>query len=254
MFEVPEEATRLTVYLSSNAHQGGHALYRVIIELARSSDLAGGSVFAAVESLGSHGRFHDVTNEYTSAGSPLIIELIDERKAIARFVEKLQPIVQSALMIQQPVRIWHRSAKRAWDGTGQTLCSSQAPGLTGVQAMTKLPANARRVTIYFGSADHDQGGNLGTAMLETCRALGLAGATLSRGIMGFGASSVVHKAHLLGISDDLPEKLEVVEEPGACARLIEAVEPMLGGCLIVVEEVSVVRSTPAGPGAEPKPC
>ncbi len=116
-----------------------------------------------------------------------------------------------------------------------------------------IEGGARRVTIYVGSQDTWHGKNLAAAIVEHCRALGLAGATLTRGIMGFGKNSRIHRAHLLGLSDDLPERIEVVDSPGRIEALLPALDEMVGGGLIVVEEVWVVRyaadpAHPSGPG------
>ena len=71
--------------------------------------------------------------------------------------------------------------------------------------------------------------------------MGMAGATLTRGIMGFGKNSRIHRAHLLGLSDDLPERIEVVDRPERIDPLLPALDEMVGGGLIVVEDVQVVR-------------
>ena len=76
----------------------------------------------------------------------------------------------------------------------------------------KIEGEGKRMTVYVGSADTWKGRNLAVAIIERCREMGLAGATVSRGVMGFGKHSVIHKAHLLGLSDDLPEKIEVVDQ------------------------------------------
>jgi PII-like signaling protein len=116
-----------------------------------------------------------------------------------------------------------------------------------------IEGEARRVTIYVGSQDTWHGQNLAAAIVERCRALGLAGATLTRGIMGFGKNSRIHRAHLLGLSDDLPERIEVVDNPERIEALLPALDEMIGGGLIIVEEVRVVRyaaasAPPSGPG------
>ena len=63
-----------------------------------------------------------------------------------------------------------------------------------------LHGQAQRLTIYIGSSDTWHGRNLALAIVEKCRSEGIAGATVSRGLMGFGKQSRVHKAHLLGLS------------------------------------------------------
>ena len=99
----------------------------------------------------------------------------------------------------------------------------------------------QRVTVYIGSADTWHGRNLALAIVEQCRAMGLAGATVSRGVMGFGKQSVIHRAHFLGLSEDLPEKIEVVDRAEEIERLLPVLDSMIGGGLIVVEDVRIVR-------------
>jgi PII-like signaling protein len=77
----------------------------------------------------------------------------------------------------------------------------------------KIEREGKRVTVYVGSADTWHGRNLAVAIVEQCRAMGMAGATASRGVMGFGKHSVIHRAHFLGLSEDLPEKNEIVDRP-----------------------------------------
>ena len=59
--------------------------------------------------------------------------------------------------------------------------------------------------------------------------------------MGFGKHSRIHRAHLFGLSDDLPEKIEIVDRPERIATLLPVLEDMVSGGLIVVENVHVVR-------------
>jgi uncharacterized protein len=104
-----------------------------------------------------------------------------------------------------------------------------------------IEGDARRVTIYVGSRDTWHGKNLAESIVERARALGLAGATMVRGIMGFGKNSRIHRAHLLGLSDDLPERIEIVDCPERIDEHLPVLEEMVGAGLIVVEDVRVVR-------------
>ena len=113
-----------------------------------------------------------------------------------------------------------------------------------------IEGDARRLTIYVGSRDTWHGKNLAAAIVERCRALGMAGATLTRGIMGFGKNSRIHRAHFLGLSDDLPERIEVVDSPERIDALLPALDEMVGAGLIVVEDVKVIRYR-EGPAGRP---
>ncbi len=100
---------------------------------------------------------------------------------------------------------------------------------------------AQKVTIYVGSQDLWHGRNLAVAIVERCRELGLAGATMSRGVMGFGKHSRIHRAHLLGLSDDLPERIEVIDSPERIALILPILNEMVDGGLVLVQDVEVVH-------------
>jgi PII-like signaling protein len=104
-----------------------------------------------------------------------------------------------------------------------------------------IEGEARRATVYIGSSDTWHGTNLAVAIVERCRKLGFAGATVCRGIMGFGKTSRIHRAHLLGFSEDLPERVEIIDRPDRIEALLPVLEEMVSGGLIVVEDVHVAR-------------
>src|SRR5690348_8631411 len=111
-----------------------------------------------------------------------------------------------------------------------------------------IEGEAQRLTIYVGSGDTWHGQNLALAIVERCRSLGLAGAMACRGVMGFGKNSRIHRAHFLGLSEDLPERIEVIDRPERLAPIVPTLEEMVGGGLIILEDVHVIRyGDPAGP-------
>ena len=89
------------------------------------------------------------------------------------------------------------------------------------------------------------------ALLRLFRERGLAGATVLRGVQGFGASGRLHTTHLLELSLDLPLVVEVVDEEAAIQRLLPELDEMIGGGLVTLERVRVVlhRAAPPPPPA-----
>jgi PII-like signaling protein len=99
--------------------------------------------------------------------------------------------------------------------------------------------------VFIGESDKYDGKPLYEALLERFRKKGLAGATVLRGIAGFGASSKVHTDKVLRLSLDLPLIIEVVEDEAAIQQILPDLEQMMGGGLITLERANVILYRPA---------
>jgi PII-like signaling protein len=104
-----------------------------------------------------------------------------------------------------------------------------------------IEGSAQKLTIYIGSQDTWHGRNLGAAIIEHCRAKGLGGATMTRGNMGFGKNSLIHRASVLGLSDDMPERIEVIDRHERIAEILPILEEMVGAGLMIVQDVHVIQ-------------
>ncbi len=100
--------------------------------------------------------------------------------------------------------------------------------------------------IFIGESDKWHHRPLADALVERLRAEGFAGATVFRGIAGFGARSHLHSAHILRLSEDLPVVIEVVDTEAHMGRLEALVEEMVGQGLVTLEKVRVLRYAPVG--------
>jgi len=107
-----------------------------------------------------------------------------------------------------------------------------------------IPEPAQRLRIYLGERDHQGGQPLYTAIVHAARTAGIAGATVLKGIEGYGGHSVVHAARIVDLAADLPIVVELVDAPAAIAAFLPIVTAMLGGGLVTLEDLSIVyRST-----------
>lgn len=97
------------------------------------------------------------------------------------------------------------------------------------------------VRIFIGESDRWHGRPLATALVERLRKEGFAGATVLRGLAGFGARSIFHTAHLLELSQDLPLVLEVVETQEHVERLVPILDEMVADGLVTLEKVRVLK-------------
>ncbi len=100
-------------------------------------------------------------------------------------------------------------------------------------------ADNRLLRIFIGESDTYRGRPLHTAIVEALRREGLAGATVIRGIEGFGKSSRLHTAHILRLSEDLPIVIECVDTADKIEAILPTLDEMIGDGLVTMERVEV---------------
>ena len=104
----------------------------------------------------------------------------------------------------------------------------------------RLPEEAELLRIFIGESDHYQGHPLYEVIVLEARKRGMAGATVLRGIMGFGADSRVHTAKILRLSEDLPIIVEFVDNPERIAAFLPELDKMIQEGLITLERARVI--------------
>ena len=97
----------------------------------------------------------------------------------------------------------------------------------------------RLLRIFIGETDTHDGRPLYQAIVEALRVEGLAGATVLRGIEGFGKSSRLHTAHILRLSEDLPIVIECVDTSEKIEAILPTLDAMIGDGLVTLERVEV---------------
>ena len=112
--------------------------------------------------------------------------------------------------------------------------------------MTKLSGELVLMRIFIGESDKHGRVPLYEALVELFRKEGFAGATVIRGVAGFGAHSVYHTDKLLRLSQDLPMVVEVVERQEKIDAIMPAVDEMMTGGMITLEKATVIRYSHAG--------
>jgi PII-like signaling protein len=111
-----------------------------------------------------------------------------------------------------------------------------------------LSRDAVLLRIFLGEDDKAGHKPLYEEIVLKAREMGLAGATVLRGPMGFGLSSVLHTTKILRLSQDLPLVIEMVDTAEKIDALLAAIEPIMGSGLITLQEVKVVRYRNGQPG------
>jgi PII-like signaling protein len=112
----------------------------------------------------------------------------------------------------------------------------------------KLEGPATRLTIFIGEADQHHHRPLSTEIVHRAHAAGLAGATVMRGIEGFGRSSRVHTSRMISLSSDLPVAVVIVDAPERIEAFLPELDELITEGLVIRDEVHVVSYRGREPG------
>jgi uncharacterized protein len=104
----------------------------------------------------------------------------------------------------------------------------------------KLEGEGKLLRIFVGESDRHGAKPLYQAIVERARADGLAGATVIRGIEGFGADSRVHTSRILRLSEDLPVLIEIVDTAEKIDAILPVLDEMVTEGMVTVERVQVI--------------
>lgn len=104
----------------------------------------------------------------------------------------------------------------------------------------KLFTEAKLLRVFIGESDKYEGRPLYQVIVERARERELAGATVLRGYIGFGANSRIHSARILRLSEDLPMVIEIVDEPERINEFAAELDTMIKEGLVTLENIQVI--------------
>lgn len=104
----------------------------------------------------------------------------------------------------------------------------------------RIEGEGKLLRLFIGESDTWHGRPLYQAIVERVRKEGLAGATVTRGIEGFGADSHLHTSRILRLSEDLPVVIEIVDTPERIDRIVPILDEMVSEGMLTLERVQIV--------------
>jgi PII-like signaling protein len=107
--------------------------------------------------------------------------------------------------------------------------------------MTRLTGSALRVTIFIGENDIWHHKPVYSEIVHRAHAAGLAGASVFRGVEGFGASSLIHTSRLLSLSEDLPVAIVIVDTEDRVRAFLPQLDELVGEGLVILDDCEVIR-------------
>src|SRR5688572_13049340 len=130
--------------------------------------------------------------------------------------------------------------------------ASSSPGqsLNGGDTPMRLEGHQKRLTIFVGESDHHGHTPLATEIVQRAHAAGLAGASVFRGVEGYGASNHIHTTRILSLSDDLPMAVVIIDVEERIRAFLDELDELITEGLVIVDDVEVVKYVGRGSGTE----
>jgi PII-like signaling protein len=203
------------------------SLHDALMTFLLHKNVAGATATRAFSGFGSHHALHTPQMEALAEHLPIRIEFVETAERVEELLPTLYEMVTDGLIEVQ-------------DTTVVKLTRPPA------ESEPKLPHQrkagpAKMLRIYLGEADkwHDE--PLYDAIVKKLRMMDIAGATVYRGILGYGAKGHEHKTSFLHVSRDLPIMLSVIDTAEKISAAAEVIEGMLEDGLLVISDVEMIR-------------
>jgi uncharacterized protein len=222
------KATKVSIYISEGSTHHGASTYSSILDFLFFRGVSGATVLKGVAGFGADHHIHSASSVEISDHLPLKIEFIETREKVDQLLGKLEEMAGSGMIELQETTI----AKPA---------QTSKPGKPPAPQHLKIEGKAKLIRIYIGESDrwHDQ--PLHEALVRAMRANDLAGVTVYRGILGYGAHRRVHKDKPLHLSHDASIMLSVIDTEEKLRDFLPTVEQMVQEGLVVLSDVDIIK-------------
>jgi len=220
-------AKKVTIYINEDTRYHTGPLWSAVYEFLQHKRVSGATVLRPIEGFGAHHHTHSLRMEATMEHMPIRIEFVDTAERVQEVLPNLYDMVRDGLIEVQDTTIVRDVKEEDADREPHHHAEERA--------------TARMMRVFLGEGDQWEGQPLYDAIVKRLRMLDIAGATVYRGILGYGLKGLTHKERLLSLHHDLPIMISVIDSGAKVETAIGAVSEMLSGGLIVLSDAEIVR-------------
>jgi PII-like signaling protein len=222
------KALKVSIYLGEGMTHHGIPVYSSILDFLFYRGVAGATVLKGLAGFGADHHIHTSRTVEISDHLPLKIEFIETREKVNELLGKLEEMSGTGMIEVQETMI----AKPA---------SASKPKTEALPAHLRIEGKAKMMRVYIGEADKWKDKPLHLALVEAMRANDIAGVTVYRGILGYGAHRRVHKDKPLHLSRDRSIMLSVVDTEQKLLGFLPIVDQMVEEGLVVLSNVDIIK-------------
>jgi PII-like signaling protein len=220
-------AKKVTIFINEDTQHHMTALHDSLMTFLMHKGASGATATRAFSGFGSHHTLHTPKIELLAQHLPIRIEFVETAEKVEALLPTLYDLVTDGLIEVQDTTVVKHAQRSS-------------------HVVPKLPHERREgpaklLRVFLGEADRWHEEPLYDAIVKRLRMMDIAGATVNRGILGYGAKGHEHKKSFLHVSRDLPVMLSVVDTPDKIRAAAEVIEGMLEDGLVVISDVEMTR-------------
>lgn len=225
-------AKKVIIYVGEDHQYHGHSLYTAILDYLFYHKVSGANVVRGMAGFGADHHLHSTRILRLTENLPIKIEFIETPQKVEELLPKLHEMAGTGLievqdtMVLKPAEV----AKKA------EFRGDQVPAL-------KRESKAKLMRIYVGENDKWHDKPLYRAIVESLRANDIAGVTVFKGILGYGANRRMHKGSALSLSHDCPVMLSVIDSEEKLRNMTPLLDEMVLQGLVVLSDVDIIKYT-----------
>lgn len=223
------KAVKVSIYIAEGATHHGVPVYSSILDFLFYRGVAGATVLKGMAGFGADHRMHSATLVDISDQLPLKIEFVESKEKVDELLGKLEDMAGSGMIELQDTTVAKPASVPA------------KPKEDDHPAHLKIEGKALMMRIYISEQDKWQNKALHLALVEAMRANDIAGVTVYRGILGYGAHHRVHHERTLSLSHDASIMLSAVDSEERIRAFLPIVEQMVEEGLVVLSDVDVIK-------------
>ena len=224
----PGPGKKVGVYVTEDQQFHGMPAYAAILDFLFFHGVSGATVTRGIAGFGADHQLHTTRLVDLAVRLPVKVEFIEAAAKVEELLPKLQEMVGTGLIEVQDTTIIKPAGKEQKRG------ASERPAL-------KREGKARMMRIFIGENDKWNGKPLYEAIVNGLRAHDIAGVTVYRGILGYGANRRIHKDATLSLSHDRPILMSIVDTEEKLQAFVPILDQMVQQGLVVLSNVDVIK-------------
>ncbi len=221
------KALKVAITVNEGARYHGASAYSSILDFLFYRGVSGATVLKGIAGFGADHHLHAASMVEVSDKLPIRIEFVETREKVNELLGKLEEMAGSGLIEVQETMV------------AKAPTSSRATRVTPEHL--KMEGKGRLMRIYVGESDRWQDKPLHEALVQAMRANDIAGVTVYKGVLGYGAHRRAHKEKPQHLSKDASIMLSVVDTEEKLQAFLPVVEQMVQEGLVVLSEVDIVK-------------